>query len=144
MVWLRSDIMQKKVGMYCFCKQKRYLGIGKIFNVSRTGNIFVKFENHIEPFVDSNLEASYDITDLIKYMDLLEIEHPVKLYGIDKKVKLFNPVRCDGFAKFKDGTRCIILDLDYLTNVKDLKIKKILTREQFEEISYKVIDNEEN
>ena len=94
--------------------------------------------------IEDVLEASYDITDLIKYMDLLEIENPVKLYEIDKKVRLFNPVRCDGFTKFGDGTHCIILNLDYLVNVKDLKIKKILTREQFEENCYEVIDNEEN
>lgn len=82
--------------------------------------------------------ASYNLIDLVQYMDLLEIENPIKLYGSNKEISLFNPVRCDGFTEYDDGTHCIILNLDYIVNVKDLKIKKILTHEQFEKNCYKV------
>ena len=82
--------------------------------------------------------ASYNLIDLVQYMDLLEIENRIKLYGLNKEIILFNPVRCDGFTEYDDGTHCIILNLDYIVDVKDLKIKKILTHEQFENNCYKV------
>lgn len=82
--------------------------------------------------------VSKDLMDLVEYMDLLEIENPIKVYGKDEKISLFNPVRCDGFTVFEDGTRCIILNLDYLVDIKDLKIKSILTSEQFYIEKYKV------
>ena len=93
-------------------------------------NFFV-FEDEITVF-------SFNIIDLIEYMDLLEIESPVKLYGENKTVALFNPVRCDGFTEFEDGTHCIILNLDYLVDVKNLKIKSVLTKEQFDSMKYVV------
>ena len=85
-------------------------------------------------------KANHNILDLIEYMDLLEIENPIKLYEKDVKVSLFNPVRCDGFTEFEDGTKCIILDMNYLVEVKNLKIKRILTHEQFENNCYKIGD----
>lgn len=85
-----------------------------------------------------NLKSNKNIIDLVQYMDLLEIENPIKVYGKDEKISLFNPVRCDGFTTFEDGTHCIILNLDYLVDIKDLKIKSILTSEQFYIEKYKV------
>ena len=89
-------------------------------------------------YTDQILKASFDIIDLIEYMDLLEIEGSIKIYGENKTVALFNPVRCDGFTEFEDGTHCMILNLDYLVNIKDLKIKSVLTKEQFEAMKYVV------
>ena len=82
--------------------------------------------------------ASFNPADLVEYLDLLEIENPVKIYGKNREVSLFNPVRVDGFTEFEDGTHCIILNLDYLVDVKDLKIKSILTKEQFNNNKYEV------
>ena len=76
--------------------------------------------------------------DLVEYMDLLWLEHPIKLYDSDTTIGLFNPVRCDGFTTFEDGTHCIILNLDYIVDIKDLKIKSIITHEQIESMEYKV------
>ena len=81
-------------------------------------------------------KASHNIIELIEYMDLLEIENPIKLYNKDMEISLFNPVRCDGFTIFEDGTHCIILNLDYLVDIKDLKVKSILTKEQMEANQY--------
>ena len=100
------------------------------YPVSTSFNFFV-FEDEITAF-------SFNIIDLIEYMDLLEIEGSIKIYGENKTVALFNPVRCDGFTEFEDGTHCIILNLDYLVNVKDLKIKSVLTKEQFNSMKYVV------
>lgn len=89
------------------------------------------------------IKASFNLIDLIEYMDLLEIEGSIKIYGENKTVALFNPVRCDGFTEFEDGTHCIILNLDYLVDVKDLKIKSVLTKEQFNACKY-VVERDTN
>ena len=84
------------------------------------------------------IKHSFNIIDLVEYMDLLWLEHPIKLYDSDTTIGLFNPVRCDGFTTFEDGTHCIILNLDYIVDIKDLKIKGIITHEQIESMEYKV------
>lgn len=86
------------------------------------------------------IQSSPNIIDLVEYMDLLYIQDKVKLYGKNHEVRFFNPVRVDGFTEFEDGTHCIILNLDYFVDIKDLKIKGIITHEQLENIVYKVGD----
>lgn len=86
------------------------------------------------------LKSTPNIIELVEYMDLLYIQDKVKLYGENHEVRFFNPVRVDGFTEFEDGTRCIILNLDYFVDVKDLKIKGIITHEQLDNIVYKVGD----
>ena len=93
-------------------------------------------EYHYEYF--DIIKSSPNIIDLVEYMDLLWLEHPIKLYDSDTTIGLFNPVRCDGFTTFEDGTHCIILNLDYIVDIKDLKIKGIITHEQIESMEYKV------
>ena len=123
--------MKLKEGMYI-----RYLGnIDKILVViidENNPNLNKVYAENETVFFSDIEKASFNLIELIEYMDLLEIENPVKLYGEDRKISLFNPVRCDGFTEFEDGTHCIILNLDYLVDVKDLKIKSVLTKEQFE------------
>lgn len=84
------------------------------------------------------IKSSPKIIDLVEYMDLIWVKNPIKLYGKGIEVSLFNPVRCDGFTTFEDGTHCIILNLDYIIDIKDLKIKGIITHEQIESMEYKV------
>lgn len=129
--------MEIKEGMYI-----RYQGeIDQIIDVvidennSKLNRVYTNFA--VVDF-DKIENASFDLIDLVEYMDLLEIENPVKLYGKNREVSLFNPVRVDGFTEFEDGTHCIILNLDYLVDVKDLKIKSILTKEQFNNNKYEV------
>lgn len=121
--------------------------IGKCIDIDSDNFMFFDkpvYKNFSDTFYScylSNIDikkASFNIIDLIEYMDLLEIESPVKLYGENKTVALFNPVRCDGFTEFEDGTHCIILNLDYLVDVKNLKIKSVLTKEQFNSCKYVV------
>lgn len=141
--------MELKEGMYV----RTHQGIAKIVekpNISVVvwndrKVIYVDENGHPVPtsfnffvFEDEITAFSFNIIDLIEYMDLLEIENSVKLYGENKTVALFNPVRCDGFTEFEDGTHCIILNLDYLVDVKDLKIKSVLTKEQFDACKYVV------
>lgn len=141
--------MELKEGMYV----RTHQGIAKIVekpNISVVvwndrKVIYVDENGHPVPtsfnffvFEDEITAFSFNIIDLIEYMDLLEIENSVKLYGENKTVALFNPVRCDGFTEFEDGTHCIILNLDYLVDIKDLKIKSVLTKEQFNSCKYVV------
>ena len=140
--------LELKKGMYIRFKDKRGIQyIRKITSVNteeperRYAAIYIdKDANNCNGVSLKNIigEPSFNIVDLIEYMDLLEIENPIKLYGENKTVALFNPVRCDGFTEFEDGTHCIILNLDYLVDVKDLKIKSVLTKEQFEAMKYVV------
>ena len=90
-------------------------------------------------YAEDIIKASHNIIDLVEYMDLLKIQNPVKLYDRNIEASFFEPVRCDGFTKFDDA-HCIILNLDYLVDIKDLKIKGILTHEQFENNCYKLGD----
>lgn len=82
-------------------------------------------------------KSSFNIIDLVELMDLLVIENEVKdIEG--KKKYFFNPVRCDGFAIFENDKRCMIINMDYIVPVENIKIYKVLTHEQFEHESYKV------
>ena len=84
------------------------------------------------------IKSSPQIIDLIEYMDMLYLKKPIKIYGTNKTVKLFNPVRCDGFTTYDDGTHCIILDLDHIVDVNDLEIEAVVTHEQMEAMQYRV------
>ena len=129
--------MKISKGMYIRCNGD----IDNVFNVildknnSSMNRVYTEFGTY---FINEIESASFNIIDLIEYMDLLEIEGSIKIYGENKTVALFNPVRCDGFTEFEDGTHCIILNLDYLVDVKDLKIKSVLTKEQFDACKYVV------
>lgn len=140
--------MKISKGMYIRFKDKRGIQyIRKITSVNtekperRYAAIYIdKDANNCNGVSLKNIvgEPSFDLIELVEYMDLFEIENPVKLYGEDRKISLFNPVRCDGFTEFEDGTHCIILNLDYLVDIKDLKIKSVLTKEQFNACKYVV------
>ena len=128
--------MKLEVGMYVRTKRGQ---IGKIITIGKY-NITIEFNGMWQDIISKEniVEASFNIVDLVKYMDLLEVENPIKLYDKDKEAILFNPIRCDGFTTYDDGTTCIILNLDYFVDVKNLKIKTIVTKEQFEQMSYEV------
>ena len=134
-----------KVGDYCFIKGiSRDYGIGRITQLnsgySSNGGELIDIQfNHSKHSVPKiNVISSPNIIDLVQYMDLLEIENKVKLYDENREVYLFNPVRCDGFTEYANNVHCIILNTDYIVNIKDLKIKSILTYEQIENMKYKI------
>lgn len=129
--------MKLEVGMYVRLQEFDYTIIAKIVELDKEYDGF-KADNDMYYINQNILKSSHNIIDLIEYMDLLEIENPIKLYDKNIEVSLFNPVRCDGFTEFEDGTHCIILNMDYLVDIKDLKIKSVLTKEQFESMKYEV------
>lgn len=128
-----------KKGMYVrYIRSATHDTVPKIAKIKEEEKHLLTLDNGYVIADTDVIDAENEISDLVKYMDLMEIEGSVKLYGENREVYLFNPVRCDGFTEFKDGTHCIILNMNFLVNVKDLKIKSVLTREQFESMKYEV------
>lgn len=132
-----GDYVRTKYGIAKYIKDfNTKLNIYKMLDKKIVWDNVEDLENIIS---DSEIiNHSKDIIDLIEYMDLLVIENPIKLYDKNVDVNLFNPVRCDGFTTYEDGTTCILLNLDYLVDVKNLKIKKVLTHESFEANAYTI------
>ena len=133
--------MELKPNMYV----RTYKGIRKIVEVVEDNNYYIDktyindFRQEIDCITDSCIigEPSFNIIDLIEYMDLLVIEN--KLKDIDnREIYLFNPVRCDGFTTFEDGKHCMIINMDYIIPIENIKIYQALTHEMFESMSYKV------
>lgn len=132
--------MELSVGMYVRLNNTLYdtVVILKIFEIYEE-SILTENNGSIyqgEYGKDEIIKASFNPIDLIEYMDLLVLKNPIKVYGTDETIGLFNPVRCDGFTEFDDRAHCIILNLDYIVDIKDLKIKSILTHEQFDSMKY--------
>lgn len=123
--------MELKVGMYCFCEQRRNLGIGKIFNISKMGNVFVKFKNYIEPFVSSNLEASENIIDLIKIGDYV---NGMEVIAKDSDNRLYVPEDLGQPYDREFSNGCF----EYTLLDKNFEIKSVVTKEQFDSMKYEV------
>lgn len=82
------------------------------------------------------IKASDKLIGLVEYMDLLVIENKVKDIN-NNEIYFFNPVRCDGFTTFENNQHCMIVNMDYIIPIENIKIKQILTSEMFEKNSYK-------
>lgn len=112
---------------------------GLISKIEEIRDWVIFIEDSDLPFRDKEIKASYNIIDLIEYMDLLVIEN--KLKDVDnREIYLFNPVRCDGFTTFEDGKHCMIINMDYIVPIENIKVYQVLTHELFESMSYKVGD----
>lgn len=61
--------MNLEVGMHCYNKTNRKLGIGKIISFQRNNNVNIKYKNDIELVSVGNIEASHNIIDLIEEGD---------------------------------------------------------------------------
>ena len=128
-----------KKGMYVkYIRTMAHDTILRIAKIKEEEKYLLTLDNGcVIPKIDV-IDAGVEMIDLVEHMDLIEIKNPIKLYDKNIEVSLFNPVRCDGFTIFEDGTHCIILNMDYWVDVKDLKIKSVLTREQFNNEKYVV------
>ena len=119
-----------------YVRIKTLSGQGKIAKLEKIDDICITDTGAIDK--NNIIKSSPQIIDLIEHMDILYLKKPIKIYGMDKTVRLFNPVRCDGFTTYDDGTHCIILNLDYIVDVNDLEIEAIVTHEQMEAMQYRV------
>ena len=113
--------MKIDIGMYCYNKTNRKLGIGKIISFQCNNNANIKYKNDIELVSIGNVIASFDITDI------LEIGDYVNGYPICETVE------------YEDDTRAIVIDDDNKSIIwKKQDIKSVITYEQMEQIAYKV------
>lgn len=90
---------------------------------------------------DDIVKASYKIMDLIEEKDLLEIEYFSLRY--EKRVtRLFEVTYKEGRFINLDNAKCqfMLIDNDWTDNDNELEpiIKSILTKEQMEQMAYKV------
>ncbi len=108
--------MKIEIGMYCYNKTNRKLGIGMIMSFHESNIAYVEYKNWVEFVSIGNLVASDNITDLIKIGDYVNGELVSDVTGDYLRVGE------ESITKF------------YLKN----NIKSIVTKEQFEENSYAI------
>ena len=106
-----------EVGMYCYNKTNRKMGIGKIISFQSNNNINVKYKNDIELVSIGNLEASHNIIDLIEVGDYVNGNEIYKISW--------------------DSLGLILETTDYF-KLREKDIKSIVTSQQFESLEYKV------
>lgn len=116
-----------EVGMYCYNKTNRKMGIGKIISFQSNNNISVKYKNDIELVSIGNLEASYNIIDLIEVGDVI----------IDKEGHKY-PINYEFETDYSNEYKSYEITIDdYIT----LFLKdglSIVTKEQMEQMSYRI------
>ena len=108
--------MKLEVGMYCYNKTNRKLGIGKIINFQRNNNVNIRYKNDIELVSIGNVIANNEIISLIEVGDYVN--------GL--------PVR------FVEEDRVDIGQAEDYFWLKNQHIKSIVTKEQMEAMEYKV------
>ena len=113
-----------EVGMYCYNKTNRKMGIGKIISFQSNNNVNVRYKNDIELVSIGNLKASHSI------IDILEVGDYVNGHRVDKVVI---------------GPKCsyVLLEevgyyVDTQKDIDDYDIKSIVTKEQFSQMQYEV------
>lgn len=114
--------MKLEVGMYCYNKTNRKLGLGKIISFQSNNNVNIKYKNDIELVSIGNVIASFNIIDLIEEGDYIN-GHRV-IFVNDTFTYASVNVETSGEAT------CEIIPKN--------NIKTIVTKEQFEHESYKV------
>ena len=110
--------MKLEVGMYCYNKTNRKLGIGKIINFQRNNNVNIRYKNDIELVSIGNVKANNEIISLIEIGDYVN--------GL--------PVR------FVEEDRVDIGQAEDYLWLKNQHIKSIITKEQMEAMEYKVVE----
>ena len=111
--------MKLEVGMYCYNKTNRKLGIGKIISFQSNNNVNIKYKNDIELVNIGNIIASHNITDLIEVGDYVNGCRVIKV-NLEPPLKY---VKCINDNCFKEN-----------------EIKTIMTKEFFENNCYKIGD----
>lgn len=118
-----------EVGMYCYNKTNRKMGIGKIISFESNNNVNVRYKNDIELVSIGNLEASNDIIDILEKGDY-----------VNGDLVLFAGATTwdnDGNALDK---QVHINHNGYDLWLREEYIKSIVTKEQMEQMSYRIGD----
>ncbi len=120
--------MKLEVGMHCYNKTNRKLGIGKIISFQRNNNANIKYKNDIELVSVGNVEASHNIIDLIKIGDYV---NGFKVTGLDYQYTTkVHKLSCNN----EYGQEGIL--------IIPSEIRNVVTKEQFDSMKYEVDSNE--
>lgn len=115
--------MKLEIGMFCYNKTNRKLGIGRIVNFQSNNNVKISYKNEIGFSSIGNVIASFNIIDLIEVGDYVNKHLVIEVYlsGESKYIKLDN-----SYAN-GEGIR-----------IYEENIKKVVTHEQFKNWEYEV------
>ena len=116
--------MKSEVGMYCYNKTNRQLGIGKIISFQNNNNVNIKYKNDIELVSIGNVIASFNVIDILEAGDYVNGDR-------------VNGVVINEFSSYVilEGVGHYVEDLE---TVEAKDIETIVTKEQFEQMAYKV------
>ena len=113
--------MKLEVGMYCYNKTNRKLGIGKIIDFQSNNNVNIRYKNDIELVSIGNVIASFNIIDILEVGDVITTNN---ICGEITKIDIEN-------------NKIWIACCDYETcSVKD--IKSVVTKEMFSSMEYRL------
>ena len=121
--------MKLEVGMYCrYNNFQNKIKIAKIKGIQKADEVFqydyINFDNDDGELETNIIKASYDIIDLIKSKDII-LGRDGKIYQCWKIYKDY----VFTYSKNKQGQTITLVDY---------QIDKVLTKEQIEQMAYKV------
>ena len=125
--------MKLEVGMYCYNKTNRKMGIGQIISFQSNNNVNIRYKNDIELVSMGNVIASQNIIDLIEvgdYVNGFPVEDYFHEYNEEKDI--FENV---GVIT----TECYLENTNF-SWILEKDIKTILTHEQFENNCFRIGD----
>ena len=118
--------MKLEVGMYCYNKVNRKLGIGKIKRFGINNNVLIIYKNNIELVSKGNVIASFNIIDLISVGDYVNGKKIVDVGCLTN-----GPI---------EGTKVIdyYITPSAVSYLENEDIKSIVTKELFEIAEYRI------
>ena len=121
--------MNLEVGMYCYNKTNRKLGIGQIISFQSNNNVNVRYKNDIELVNIGNIIANHNIIDLIEVGDYVNGYKVVSKGTVSSEsINVYLEILTKNLKNFWNN------------KIFERDIKTILTHEQFENNCYKIGD----
>ena len=121
--------MNLEIGMYCYNKINRKLGIGKIISFQSNNNVNVRYKNDIELVNIGNIIANHNIIDLIEVGDYVNGYKVVSKGTVSSEsINVYLEILTKNLKNFWNN------------KIFERDIKTILTHEQFENNCYKIGD----
>lgn len=116
--------MKLEVGMYCYNKTNRRLGIGKIVTEpDEYNNLIVKYKVIIENVSIGNIVAKFNIIDLIETGDYVNGQVVTQIIPNNRKI---------------DPSTMIYTGTNHVVGLYNEDIEDVMTKEQFEQMKYRI------
>lgn len=130
--------MKLEVGMYAYSKKCRDYGIGKIANITENGLGFKGDLIDIQYRHSKHAIENHDVIASFNIIDILEVGDYVNGYKVEEVNNNLNEHK--GICNSLDTYLWVVNDLDEFEEIVifEKDIKSIVTKEQFEQMAYKV------